>query len=242
MPDAAFTVSTGAHLATIELCRPDSGNRLTAEEVRALGEAIRKAGSDPSVNVVVVRAQGDAFCLGRAPGGGPAPQTALEIRQQVAEPILSLYANVRATETPVIAAVQGPALGFGTAFVAVCDLAIAADSARFAFTEMTQNLPPTLAMSAAIDKMPAKHMLHMVLTREEITAERAREYGIVSQVTPRSQFDDTVKATAALLTDRDRAAVCGIKEYLVNALTLDAASSARFAANTISTILASQKK
>ncbi len=243
MAATAFTVSAAGGLATIELSQPEIGNKLTAPEVQALGEAIRKAGAAQDVKAVAVRAKGDAFCLGRAPGNGPAPTTALGIRQAVAEPILSLYANIRATEVPVIAIVQGPALGFGTAFVAVCDMAIAAaETAKFAFTEMAHDLPPTLAMSAAIDKMPAKHLLHMVLTREEIGAERAREYGIVSQVAPRAGLDTAAMATIGLLTDRDRSAVCAVKEYLINALTLDTASSARLAANTIATILASQKK
>lgn len=243
MADTAFTVSTSGGLATVELSQPANGNKLTAPQVQALGEAIRKAGGGADVKAVMVKAQGDAFCLGRAPGSGPAPSTALGIRQNVAEPILSLYANVRACEVPVIAVVQGPALGFGTAFVGVCDLAIAAaETARFAFTEMAHDLPPTLAMSAAIDKMPAKHMMHMVLTREEISADTAREYGLVSQVVPKATLDEAAKATAALLLDRDRGAVCAVKEYLLNALTLDTASSARLAANTIATILASQKK
>src|SRR5262249_52275520 len=150
------TLDAARGVATIELSRPDTGNRLTALEVAELGRAIRSAGARKEIKVVVARARGDAFCLGRAPGSGPAPRTALDIRTTVADPILSLYADVRATEVPVMAVVQGPALGFGSAFVGVCDLAIAADTARFAFTEMEHNLPPTLAMSAVLEKLPFK--------------------------------------------------------------------------------------
>ncbi len=227
-------------VATIELCRPDNGNRMTAQEVEGLGREIRAAGARQDVKVVVTRAQGDAFCLGRVPGTGPQPKTALEIRSQIADPILSLYADVRATEVPVIALPQGPALGFGTAFVAVCDLAIAAEEARFAFTEMAHNLPPTLAMSAAMEKIPFKAMMHMVLTREEIDGIAALRLGFVSQVAPRSKLDATLEATLAKLVDRDRAALCAVKEYQNAAWNLDAHSAARLGAGIIGTVLASQ--
>ena len=234
------TVDAAKGVATIELARPGNGNRLTAPEVAALGQAIRAAGGRREVKVVVARAQGDDFCLGRVPGTGPAPKTALDIRTQVADPILSLYADVRATEVPVIALPQGPALGFGTAFVGVCDLAIAAETARFAFTEMAHNLPPTLAMSAVLQKIPFKAMMHMVLTREEIDGNAALRLGLVSQVAPRASLDAALAATLAKLTDRDRSAICAVKEYQNAAWNLDAHAAARLGAGIIGTILASQ--
>jgi enoyl-CoA hydratase len=227
-------------VATIEFNRPDNGNRMTAPEVQALGAAIRAAGGRKDIKVVVTRARGDAFCLGRVPGTGPQPTTALEIRSQIADPILSLYADVRATEVPVIAVPQGPALGFGSAFVAVCDLAIAAEEARFAFTEMAHNLPPTLAMSVAMEKIPFKSLMHMVLTREEIDGATALRLGLVSQVAPRAGLDAAVEATVSKLVDRDRAALCAVKEYQNAAWNLDAHTAARLGANIIGSVLASQ--
>jgi len=242
MAEQPFTTSIDAAkgVATLELSRPDNGNRLTAQEVADLGRAIRAAGGRPEVKVVVVRAQGENFCLGRVPGAGPQPKTALEIRGQIADPILSLYADVRATEVPVIALPQGPALGFGTAFVGVCDLAIAAETARFAFTEMAHNLPPTLAMSAVIEKIPFKSLMHLVLTREEIDGNAALRLGLVSQVAPRAALDAALAATLAKLTDRDRAALCAVKEYQNAAWNLDALAAARLGAGIIGTVLSSQ--
>lgn len=244
MSDTPFAVAVDAAqgLANIELGRPATGNRMTAPEVAELGRAIRAAGSRKDVKLVVVRAKGEAFCLGRAPGNGPAPANALEMRTVLAEPILSLYADVRATEVPVMAVVQGPAMGFGSAFVAVCDLAIASDKAKFAFTEMEHNLPPTLAMSAAIDKIPAKLLMHMVLTRAELTPAQALSAGLISEATTSAGFEAAVQATIGKLIDRDRSAMCCVKEYLLAALRLDAASSARLAANSISVVLSSQAK
>jgi enoyl-CoA hydratase len=242
MTDKPFTISYDAKrsLARIVLARPDSGNRLTASEVADLGRTIRQAGGRSDVKLVVVGAEGDSFCLGRAPGSGPQPANAQGIRTEVAEPILSLYADVRATEVPVMAVVQGPALGFGSAFVGTCDLAVAADSAKFAFTEMAHNLPPTLAMSAVLEKLPFKRLMHMVLTREEIDGNEALAIGLVSQVAPRAKLQETAEATIAKLVDRDRSALCLVKEYQIAAWNLDASSAAKLAGSSISVVLSSQ--
>jgi enoyl-CoA hydratase/carnithine racemase len=242
MADMPFTqsIDLATGVAMIELCRPADGNRLTAPEVQELGRAIRAAGARREVKVVVARAQGDAFCLGRVPGSGAPPKTALDIRSEVADPILSFYADVRATEVPVIALPQGPAYGFGTALVGVADLAIADDTARFAFTEMAHNLPPTLAMSACLEKIPYKTMMHMVLTCEEIDGNAALRLGLVSQVAPRAGLEAALAATLAKLTGRDRSALCAVKEYQNAAWNLDAHAAARLGAGIIASVLSSQ--
>ena len=243
MAAQAFNVSidAGKAAATIELCRPELGNKLSADEVAELGRQIRAAGARPEVKSVVVRATGDVFCLGRAsPPPGSAPKSALDIRSRIAEPLLAVYADIRATEVPVIAAVQGPAHGFGAALTGVCDMAIAADTARFSFPELDHNLPPTLAMSAVLGKVPPKRLLHMVYTRAEITAAEALQIGLVGEVVPRAGLDATVNALAGRLADRNRAALCAVKEYLGAASHLDTHAAARLGANTISVVLSSQ--
>ena len=153
MDSEAFTIEIddARHIATLRLARPDTGNKLLTPEIRKLGQAIRKLGSRPEVKLVLVRAGGEHFCLGRQPDPpGEAPTSALGIRGGVTEPILDLYADVRATPVPVMAVVQGEAKGFGCALVGQCDLAIAADVAKFSMPEMDANLPPTLAMSAVL--------------------------------------------------------------------------------------------
>lgn len=229
-------------LAIIELSRPDVGNTLTAAEVRALGASIKAEGNRPQVKAVMVRSRGDAFCLGRAhasPGPAAPSPSALQIRETLAEPILSLYADIRATEVPVIAVVQGEARGFGCALVGQCDLAIAADTALFSLPEMDANLPPTLAISALLGKVPPKRLLDMVLTRRRIGAAQALEMGILSEIHPRESLTDAADETIARLIDRSRPALCAVKEYLLTAQRLDPAAAARLAANTIATVFSS---
>ncbi len=74
MENAPFFVSRdeAGFTATITLSRPGQGNRLMTEDVSALGKAIRECGADPGVKAVIIRAQGEHFCLGRDPGAAPA--------------------------------------------------------------------------------------------------------------------------------------------------------------------------
>jgi len=241
MATDAFTVEMRPlHVATVTLNRPATGNRLFAADVVALGQTIRELGNRPDIKVVVLRGAGENFCLGRDPGPpGAAPQSALAMRGGIADPILGLYADLRGAAALVLAVVQGQARGFGCAMAGVADLTIAADTARFSLPEMDGNLPPTLAISAVLDKIPPKRLLHMVTTRAEIDARDALGMGLISEVAPAAGLDAALAATLAKLTDRRRAALAALKEYMNIAPHIDISAQARFGASLMSVVLAS---
>jgi enoyl-CoA hydratase len=227
--------------ATITLSRPDQGNRLMTEDVSALGQAIRACGADPAVKAVIIRAQGEHFCLGRDPGPAAAkPKSALAMRTGVTQPILDLYADIRATPVPVVAVVQGEARGFGCAMVGQCDLSIAAEGTQFSLPEMDTNLPPTLAISAVLGKVPPKRLMHLIYTRTKIGAAEALELGFLSEVVPAEKLDAAVAATLAKLTDRSRPALAAVKEYLAVAPHMDPDAAARYASTLLSVVLSSK--
>ena len=242
MDEQAFEVVRGGPVATLHLSRPRQGNRLLTHEIRELGRAVREAGTAPDVKVVVLRAGGEAFCLGRQPdSGGNAPSTAMEIRERVTQPILDLYADIRATPVPVVAVVQGDARGFGCALVGQCDLAIAAEGACFSMPEMDTHLPPTLAISAVLGKIPPKRLLGMVYSRQPIAAADALAIGLVSHVASAQGLEAAAAETLAQLTDRNRASLCAIKEYMSAAPYVDPHSAARLASNILSVVLSSSR-
>jgi enoyl-CoA hydratase/carnithine racemase len=192
---------------------------------------------------VLVRADGENFCLGRQPDPpGTTPTTATGIRAAITEPILDVYADIRAAEVPVIAIVQGQAKGFGCALVSQCDLAIAADDATFALPELDHDLPPTLAISAMLHKIPPKRILHMVYTRRTIGAAEALSLGLLSEVVPKGSLNDAVEKMLAHLLDRNRAALSGVKEYMGAALYTDPHGAARLASNLLACVLSSPKE
>lgn len=234
-------INAAGNVATFHLTRPETGNKLRADEIRALGQAISEYGGREGVKAVLVRAGGESFCLGRLPDAAtPAPRTALGIRTDVTEPILDLYAAIRNTPVPVIALVQGAARGFGCALVGQCDLVIAADHASFAMPEMDHDLPPTLAISAVLGKIPPKRLMHMVYTRESIAAPEALALGLISEIAPAAELDAAAARTLARLVERSKPALCAVKEYMAAAPYMDPAAAARLAANILSVVLASR--
>ena len=227
--------------ATVRLIRSDQGNRLTPPDMTALGNAIREAGESTTVKLVILRGEGPDFCLGRMPPAAPptSPPSALDVRERVTKPILSVYENIRQTPVPVMALVHGNAEGFGCAMTGGCDLAIAAEEAMFSLPEMDNNLPPTLAMSALLHKVPHKQLMHLVYTRDTFTAKQALAWDVVTQVTMAAQFESTVQETVSKLVDRNRRALCAVKEYMLSAPFVDTHSAARLAANTLATVFSS---
>jgi enoyl-CoA hydratase/carnithine racemase len=230
-------------VVTVRLTRGTTGNKLTAAEIPLLGRAIRDAGGNKAFKLVVVRGEGANFCQGRLPDApGQSPKTALEIRERVTEAILSAYDDIRLTPVPVIAVVQGEAKGFGCAFVSQCDLAIASEDASFALPEMDHHLPPTLAISAMLHRVPPKRILQMVYTRAPISAAEALSIGIVSELAVRGQLDAAVDKTLSLMLDRNRAALVGVKEYMYGTLHADAHAAARLASNLLAAVLSSPRE
>jgi enoyl-CoA hydratase/carnithine racemase len=228
-------------LAVVTLNHPETGNSLTIDEIGELGRCIRELGGREDVKVVQLRGAGDHFCLGRKPGDRlpPRPKTALEIRSGVTDPILEVYDRIRSTPVPVMAVVGGEARGFGCALVGACDLGLATEAARFSLPEMDHNLPPTLAISALIGKVPPKQIARLVYTRLPITAAEALACGLVGEVVPAGGLEAAAARTTARLTDRSRAAICAVKEYMNVAPHVDPAAAARLAANLLAAVLSS---
>ena len=156
-----YTIARDDRIIRLTINRPNHGNMLTLAMACDIAARLRDIGSDDAVNAIVIRGDGENFCMGRDPAGAPEgkPTTALEIREALIEPILGLYAAIRESEVPVISGVQGMINGMGCGVTAMCDVTIAADNSRFALPEMRANLPPTLAMLAHLDRIPPKSLL-----------------------------------------------------------------------------------
>src|SRR5262249_23937809 len=226
-------------VAAISIDRAAEGNALTTEMLRALTAAIRAAAATDA-KVIALRSDGADFCRGRDPMGGPANPTPPVRRDQVLQPIRDVYAARTEAPQRVVCAVQGAALGFGCAMATACDVTIAADTATFKLPEMTHNLPPTLAISALMPKVPRKAIAYMVYAMPEIDATTALQYGIVSAVVPLAQLDKAVDAALATMTARSRAALVAVKDYLRSAPMMEPRGAAAYGAALLSGVLTSK--
>jgi enoyl-CoA hydratase len=241
-----FSVDTDGPVARITLTAPETGNKLDIASIKALTEAFIALGNMPEVKVIHLSNQGKDFCLGRqlppvAPDGKPLRKSPAQIRDTVTDPILALYAAIRQTPVPVVASVTGAANGLGCALAVICDVTIATETARFSLPEMRSNLPPTLAISAVMHSVPLKAVSHLVYSTEEISASEALRLGLLSLTAPEEGFEAMVAAYLEQMAKPTRLALCAVKEYLNLAPGQDAQSAARYGANLLAGVLATQQ-
>jgi enoyl-CoA hydratase/carnithine racemase len=228
-------------VVTITLDRAAEGNLLPVDGVRELAAAFRAA-SATDAKVIVLRGAGADFCRGRDPKGGPPSPTAMKMRVNVCEPILDAYDAMANAHQPIVGVVQGAAHGFGSAIASCCDLTIAHDTARFKLPEMEKDLPPTLAISALMPRVPRKALAWMVYSMDELDAATALQIGIVSKVAPSDQVEGEVAKLLATMTARTPEALVAVKDFLRSAPHMEPHGMADYAANLLAGVLSSAGK
>ncbi|MBC7706614.1 MAG: enoyl-CoA hydratase [Rhodoferax sp.] len=193
-------------VATLTLNRADAFNALSEELLAALQQALDATASDTAVRVVVLAARGKAFCAGH------------DLKQMRAAPSLDYYQTLFAKCTdvmldlqrlpvPVIAKVQGLATAAGCQLVAMCDLAVAASTARFAVSGVNLGLfcsTPSVALSRNIGRKAAFEML---VTGAFISADEARQQGLVNRVAAPDMLDAAVEQLVQSILAKPRVAV-----------------------------------
>jgi len=227
-------------VATLTIDRATEGNTLTIDMLGELSAAIRAAGATDA-KMILLRANGPDFCRGRAPGGLPSP-IAMKMRANVCEPILDVYDAIAGARQPIVAVVQGKAYGFGAALAGACDLTIAADNARFRLPEMEKDLPPTLAISALMARVPRKALTWTVYSMEEIDAATALQLGLVSTVVPLAGLDGALDKLLAAMTVRSPEALIAVKDYFRAAPYMEPRGAADYGANLLAGVLSSAGK
>jgi enoyl-CoA hydratase len=242
-----FTVDATGPVARITLTAPETGNKLDIETIKALTATIAEVGNMAAVKVIHLRAEGKDFCLGRqlppmAPGTKPPRKSAAQIRELVTDPILALYAAISRSQVPLVASVNGAAHGLGCALAGICDVTIATEGARFSLPELRSDLPPTLAISALMHSIPQKALAHLVYSTQEIAAPEALRLGLLTLMLPEAGFEQAVANYVESMATRSRLALSAVKEYLNLAPGQDAQSAARYGANLLAGVLASQQE
>jgi enoyl-CoA hydratase/carnithine racemase len=218
----------------LTLNRPHARNALSLGLMEALVEALGRAAKDPQTRVVVIAGAGPAFCAGH------------DLRELRADPRRATYENTFALcsklmltitrlPKPVIAEVAGIATAAGCQLVATCDLAIAAEDARFATPGVNIGLfcsTPMVALSRAVGRKAAMEML---LTGELIEAARAREIGLVNRVVPAAGLRAAVDALAREIAAKSALTVAIGKEAFYRQAELDLSAAYRYAAEVMTT-------
>jgi enoyl-CoA hydratase/carnithine racemase len=218
----------------LTLNRPEARNALSVALMSALIKALESAANDPEVRVVVIAGAGPGFCAGhdlRELRADQRRETYERIFAQCSELMLTI---VRLSK-PVIAQVHGVATAAGCQLVATCDLAIAAENARFATPGVNIGLfcsTPMVALTRAVGRKAAMEML---LTGELIDAATAKALGLVNRVVPQQRLRETVDDLAGEIAGKSALILAIGKEAFYHQAELDLAAAYRYAAEVMTT-------
>ena len=193
-------------VVTLTLNRPQSFNALSESLLAALQSQLDALAADTSVRVVVLAATGKAFCAGH------------DLKEMRAQPSLAYYQalfaqcsqvmqSLQRLPVPVIARVQGIATAAGCQLVAQCDLAVAAETARFATSGVNYGLfcaTPSVPLSRNISRKAAFEML---VTGDFISAQEAQTQGLINRAVPLEQVDAEIEKLVASIVAKPQVAV-----------------------------------
>lgn len=206
-------------VAVVTLNRPERRNALSLELMRELTATLAEIDQTADVHVIILRANGPVFSSGH-------DLTELVGRdqaayQQVFDACVTLMEKIQQVRQPVIAEVAGVATAAGCQLVATCDLAIAAEGAKFATPGVKIGLfcsTPMVALSRAIGR---KRALEMLLTGDFIDAATAAEWGLVNRVVPAERLQEEVRALAARIAQASAYTVRIGKQAFYRQIDLD---------------------
>lgn len=201
---------------TLALNRPDQRNSLCRELMAEIVSTIAAAVDDSDVHVIVLAANGPAFCAGhdlkemtdRRSDADSGRQFYDDTMRQCSEMMLSI---VRCPK-PVIARVHGIATAAGCQLVASCDLAVAADTARFATPGVNIGLFCSTPMVALSRNVGRKHAMEMLLFGDMQSAKRAEQIGLINKAVPEDELDAEIRRYAEKIASKPTYAVAIGKE------------------------------
>ena len=198
MDGPLLTERTGA-AALLTLNRPEKRNALSIDLRERLAEALQRLGSDVDVAAVGLTGAGSAFCSGMdvTQFGGDRPH-----KQRLVDSSERCFSALARCPKPTVALVNGPALAGGFALALVCDVRVAAPSARFGFPELGRHIPP--AYAAAVRALGPGLAADLCLSGRVLDAEEALGTGVVSRIGGREALDEVAAAPPAATAEVKR--------------------------------------
>jgi enoyl-CoA hydratase/carnithine racemase len=220
------------HVVRLTLNRPDSFNALSSDMMSALSDALQRVAADPDCRVVVLAASGRAFSAGH------------DLREMRSHPDESFYQalfaqcsrmmlQLQQLPQPVIAQVQGIATAAGCQLVSMCDLAVAADTARFAVSGIHYGLfcsTPSVGLSRNVAR---KRAMEMLLTGDFVDAGTAVQEGLLNHAVPADQLETAVLDLCRKIVEKPAVAVRMGKALFYQQLEMGIAAAYQLAGQTM---------
>ena len=209
------------HIATITINRPDAMNAIDRETAEELGEAWERVRTDPDIRVAILTGAGErAFCAGADTKSPLDPSQLEEVPGGVRTRITFDLKGINVWK-PIIAAVNGHAIGSGMEMLSGTDIRVVAEHATFALYEVKYgSLPFGGSVVRLLRQIPYCHAMRLLLTGDRIDAKEALRIGLVNEVVSAEELLPRAREIAELLSSYQPAAVQGIKEAAVRSLSL----------------------
>ena len=194
---STFRVETRGAIRILTLARPDKLNALDTALTQALVAALSEADADASVRALVLAGDGKGFCAGadlkEFADLTPANQIAVIARADLTTKLHMLIPNL---SKPIVAAVQGVALGGGAGLALACDMVVAGDDLKFGYPEVRHSIVPAIVMTSLQRAVGRKAAFELISLGRLIGAEEALRLGFINKIVPAASVLDEALAIA----------------------------------------------
>lgn len=229
-------------IATITLRRPEVHNAFNTQVIEDLRTAFDTLSTDEGLHAVVLTGEGASFSAGAdIHMMREAATFSEEQNREDALRLADLLYTINTFPCPVVARINGTAMGGGVGLVATCDIAIAAENARFAFSEVKLGIAPAVISPYVVRKIGETNARMLFVTGERFSASRALAIGLVHAVVPREQLDQAVQSALAELLSSGPMAIRKCKALALNVGTMDYAQARLYTSETIAHLRASKE-
>lgn len=226
----------------ITLNRPDKKNALSFELVKDLKDALARAEQDDNVKVIVLKANGDAFCAGADLGYLQKLQSFTH-EENLADSnhLKELFQQIYTLGKVIIAQVQGHALAGGCGLATVCDFSFAVPEAKFGYTEVRIGFIPAIVMVFLLRKIGEGKARQLLLSGEVIKAEEALALGLINKIVSREKLEDEVLMFAqSLITSNSANSMMLTKKMIAEVQSMSMEEALSFASNANASARASE--
>ncbi len=229
-------------LLRIILNRPEVHNAFNAQMIEELNRVFQQEAMEKEIRVVVLTGAGKSFCAG-ADLNWMREIIRYSFEQNLKESlqVAELLHRIYTLSKPTIALVNGAAIGGGTGFLSACDIAIAAQSASFGLSEVKIGLVPAAISPYVVRKIGESRAREYFITGKRITADIAKEIGLVNRVVPLSGLKSAGKELVDLLLSSGPEAIACCKELLLRVPAMSLEEAKPFTARMIAQLRVSRE-
>src|SRR6266702_7004811 len=229
-------------IAVITMRRPEVHNAFNAQLIQDLQVAFTELLADEQLHAVVLTGDGPSFSAG-ADISMMKASAAFTQEQNVTDALrlADVFDTIHSFPCPVVARVHGAAMGGGVGLVAVCDIVIASENARLAFSEVKLGIAPAVISPYVIRKIGETHARMLFVTGERFSAVQAKEIGLVHILTTLEELDTAVENTVRELLSSGPQAIRACKALALNVAHMDHDAARKYTAETIATLRVSME-